>query len=277
MRAPTASLLAAIVDYAGTFPPAGLPLAAAMANYGRDRSGPHGALLGRLVLPARTLVSFEEVAPEALAVAAPAPWPLSVIVDEAPSQVEGIRRFNGRWRGQAAVVSVEFPPARASDIPMLADVVRGDAEMFFETPIDENLERSLRAIAAVGGRAKVRTGGTTADAFPSADALARFIRSCADADVPFKATAGLHHAITGDYPLTYDANAPTTEMFGFLNLFLAAALVGGGGTTAQAVDALLERDPDAFRVPLDRARGFLSFGSCSFGEPVDELTKLGLL
>ena len=41
--------------------------------------------------------------------------------------------------------------------------------------------------------AKLRTGGVVPEAFPKSLDIIRFVRTCAAANVPFKATAGLHH------------------------------------------------------------------------------------
>lgn len=138
-----------------------------------------------------------------------------------------------------------------------------------------------------GLRAKIRTGGVTEDAFPSLQAVAAFIRACRDAGVAFKATAGLHHPLRCVRPLTYEPNAAVGTMHGFLNVFLAAAMVD----EAEAI--LDERDPKAFtfddegvtwrnrRVGVDELRAMrqfaTSFGSCSFEEPIDDLKELGWL
>jgi len=144
-----------------------------------------------------------------------------------------------------------------------------------------------------GARAKVRTGGVTADAFPSAKQLARFIKRCVERRVAFKATAGLHHPLRAEYRLTYDDGAQRATMFGFLNVFLAAALARAGSSEADLVPMLEERDPasvhfgedvvewrgkviDAETLRLTRSRVAVSFGSCSFREPVDELAALRL-
>jgi hypothetical protein len=143
-------------------------------------------------------------------------------------------------------------------------------------------------------RAKVRTGGVTSDAFPAADVLARFIADCARLGVPFKATAGLHHPLRGEQWLTYDVGAPTATMFGFLNVFVAASLARTGADEQTLRGALEERQPGAFdfrddglrwrdrAVPLDELTATrrdlaLSFGSCSFREPVDDLRDMHLL
>ena len=133
----------------------------------------------------------------------------------------------------------------------------------------------------------------TSDAFPSPEAVVRFIRACLDAGVPFKATAGLHHPLRAEYRLTYAADSPCGTMFGFLNLFLATVFMADGLDEPQAEELLEERDPGSIqmeesgiswrgrRVAVDtvsRARetGIVSFGSCSFTEPVGDLRTLGL-
>jgi hypothetical protein len=118
--------------------------------------------------------------------------------------------------------------------------------------------------------------------------------TCAQAAVPFKATAGLHHPLRATYRLTYDADSPRGEMFGFLNVLIAAAFARAGVGTEDIADLLAERDAAAFRfatravewrgrrvsieaVAESRAALALSFGSCSFTEPIEELEALGLL
>jgi hypothetical protein len=152
----------------------------------------------------------------------------------------------------------------------------------------------IAAIARAGGRAKVRTGGITPDAFPATADLVRFIRTCLSAKVPFKATAGLHHPLRADYRLTYEPDSVRGTMFGFLNLFLASAFMAAGLDDRQAALLLEERDRDSIhfddsgvewkgrRLGLDailrsREDGIVSFGSCSFTEPIGDLQSLGLL
>jgi hypothetical protein len=156
----------------------------------------------------------------------------------------------------------------------------------------------LAAVARTGRRAKMRTGGITQEAFPTADAIVSFLEGCLAHGVTAKATAGLHHAVCGYYRLAYDDEAPTGAMYGYLNLFLTAALLSRGGSRATAVLLLNESNPSAFEVNdlhvgwrgpeqmvafdralLQRVRQTVltSFGSCSFTEPVEESRALGLL
>ncbi|HEY2163768.1 MAG TPA: hypothetical protein VGH04_07260, partial [Gemmatimonadaceae bacterium] len=118
--------------------------------------------------------------------------------------------------------------------------------MFVELPLDGELELLVDAARAVGARAKIRTGGVTTEAFPSAPSVVRFMRACLDGGVPFKATAGLHHPVTGTYALTYAPDSPRGTMFGFLNVFIAAAFLATGMSDEDAARLLDDREPSAF-------------------------------
>jgi len=134
----------------------------------------------------------------------------------------------------------------------------------------------------------------TADAFPSSFDLARFIKICAEEDVPFKATAGLHHPLRSVNKLTYAPDSASAMMHGFLNVFLAAAFAQNGMDVGRLVELLEERSPESFqfdsggvtwrdemivRGQLRNSRNLLAiaFGSCSFEEPIEDLRKIGLL
>ena len=117
---------------------------------------------------------------------------------------------------------------------------------------------------------------------------------CTEHDVRFKATAGLHHPWRGRYPLTYEKEAPAAVMFGFLNVFVAAALARRGAVIDEVVAVLEAERGSEFRFGDDEVRWrethvtrqelleshatfALSFGSCSFEEPVYDLRRLALL
>jgi hypothetical protein len=149
----------------------------------------------------------------------------------------------------------------------------------------------VKTIAMVGARAKVRTGGITPEAFPPAGAIIDFIAACRREAVPFKATAGLHHPMRGEYRFTYEKGSQTGMMYGFLNVFIAAALLYASESKDTALAALEERDASAFifaddaiqwrgkrigaeQILASRSEFAISFGSCSFREPVEELAHL---
>src|SRR5262245_66189313 len=123
---------------------------------------------------------------------------------------------------------------------------------YFEIPIGDGLAELIKSIAETGARAKVRTGGVAADAFPSSFDLARFIKICAEEDVPFKATAGLHHPLRSVNKLTYAPESESAMMHGFLNVFLAAAFAQSGMDVDRLVEMLEEKTPEAFRFDSGR-------------------------
>jgi hypothetical protein len=119
----------------------------------------------------------------------------------------------------------------------------------------------------------------------------RFLRRCHELGVTAKATAGLHHPLRGEYRLTYEADAVRGVMYGYLNVFLAAAAIRAGASDGVAMEILTTTDASTFGVAssgvtfagirLDesllaatRADSLVAFGSCSFREPVDELVEL---
>jgi len=96
-----------------------------------------------------------------------------------------------------------------------------------------------------------------------------------------------------EFPHLADAAGPRAMMFGFLNVFLAAAFLHAGVDAAQVAPLLDERDvtaiivgPDALRwrdlalstreLAAFRRTCGASFGSCSFDEPVHDLAALHL-
>lgn len=218
-------------------------------------------------------------------------------------------------RGLADVVEVRLPEGlHDADQPALLDffdrvhraiVTDGLAslDLFFEVPLDGELEhrlptilaamaehnsrRSLPLRAEVGF--KMRCGGPAPEDHPAPQYVAYAVDACRRAGVRFKATAGLHH------PLRHYNDGVDASMHGFLNLFGAAALAEAHDLDRGTVQEILEDetaehfrfDADGFawndlKASLDdvadtRERRAISFGSCSFDEPRDDLRDLELL
>ncbi len=292
-----AALLARAVDYAGLFPPARLPMRDAVRAYADYRNGPQAWMLGRFVVPAARLEEFDEAGRELLPGSASASWALSATVSaDVELDTRSIHLFNDYHRevrhGAVHVDTVELKVATRAEIAA-ADEFVGAFDAFLEVPIDEDPDPLIAAIAEVGAKAKVRTGGLTAGAIPGGRQVVRFMRRCLERGVAFKATAGLHHPLRGEYALTYDGGAPRGVLYGFLNVLLAAAFMRRGADDGVALALLEERDPGAIEVGARsvRWRGHeiaaddlraarheaVAFGSCSFREPVDELHALSLL
>jgi hypothetical protein len=293
------ALLAHSVDYAGLFPPAALDMPTAVGNYHEYRQGVHAWLLGRFVVPVSRLEEFAGAARDRLPRDGDGePWRIAALIGtDVQQEAERVLTFNcshwsGSREGHATFDVAELKANTPEEIAATASRLPRTLRCFFEVPLRGDLTALARAAGAAGAGLKARTGGVTADAFPTAEEIAAFIAAATIAGVPYKVTAGLHHLVHGDYQLTYEPGAACGTMFGFLNVFLAAAAAAAG--RHETIPALLtESDPSAIRFTGDglrwrdielhadaiaRARDLLtSFGSCSFREPVDELIAAGLI
>jgi hypothetical protein len=281
----------AIVDYAGLFPPASCSMDEAVANFAAYRAGPDRAMLGRFVVAASRLREFgETVTMQGRFPGREAPWPLSVVFGaNHPDELSRIADFEAAFELHGlAVEAIEARVATPGEISMVVERLPSEWEWYFELPHVDDYDALVQEIKLTGGAAKIRTGGTTPETFPTPGQLARFLAAVTRHGVPFKATAGLHHPWRGMYPLTYAADSAQYLMYGFMNVLFATALLQRGGDLETAQAVLEESDPGAFargagaitwrghRMSLEmlataRADGFRGFGSCSFREPVDGL------
>jgi hypothetical protein len=245
------ALLSNLIDYAGLYPPAALPLRDVAEKYAAYRASADGWMLNRVVLPSTRLAE----APLGES------WRVSLLVDGEPGELP------------PQVETLETRLAHRLSLPT-----------YCEAPLEQ----------VTGAFAKVRTGGLTPDAIPSAETIADFLARAAARRLPFKATAGLHHPIRSLRPLTYADDSPRAVMHGFVNVFVAAACAWHDVDRDVLVEVLREEDPRAFAFDDDelRWRGLRlstaqirtarrdfahSFGSCSFEEPVADLRALGYL
>jgi hypothetical protein len=285
------ALLSDLIDYAGLFPPAGLDMKSGVENYARYLAGADAWALARFVLPVSRFGEFEAVLDSIQPVE---PWGISALLGSTPeADLAEIDRFNHRNRGRAAVDAVEVKAGSPDEICHVRAFVRGSISCYFEIP-PENPEEVLPTIHAIHARAKIRTGGVTPNAFPSPENVAHFISECAKYGVAFKATAGLHHPLRCVRPLTLEADAQTSVMHGFLNVFLCAIFARQHAPCPDLYEILETRDPGEFRVEADsvawrnhvadavairdtRQNFAISFGSCSFEEPLADLRELKLL
>jgi hypothetical protein len=251
IAAPLRALLANLIDYAGLYPPAALPLPIVLERYRGFLASPDAWILNRLVLPFSKLreVSLDKH------------WRLTLLVEDEP----------GPLPRQVETLEVKLPH-------------RLSLPTYCEAPIGQIADAFI----------KIRTGGLTPEAIPTAEEIAAFLCDAAARRIPFKATAGLHHPIRSTRPLTYAQDSPHGAMHGFLNVFLAAAFAWHGAPPEVIFEVLNETDAAAFEFgekslvwrgrklssqQISQARRDFahSFGSCSFEEPVTDLRELGLL
>ena len=289
MLASVKTLLAAVVDYAGLFPPARLDLQEAMQNYLRYRASDRSWMLGRFVLPIARLQEFEDRLP---AMGEVEPFPIAAIVSK-DWELDLERIESSELRGQGDIAALEFPPLlQPADIESMLPHLPEGVDTFFEIPSFEDSDAYLAALQGTGAAAKVRMGGLDSEAFPNAIQVARVVLTCAELQVPFKATAGLHYPLPARHSLL---DGTIASMQGFLNLAIAAALAYEQTVSAEEALVILdEATSERFQfddegigwgdlhitlsqIEETRQQLFRSFGSCSFAEPVAELEELNLL
>ena len=319
------SLLSRVIDYAGMFPPAELPVGQALRNYAEYRGGEHSWALSRLVIGASTLEQIDLKASE-FAAEAGAPWHLAVIgrggeeliscLKVLQQEMRAISTFNQRNEGVASVdvIEMRMPPAvMESGSDGVLELVERSSEAiatgatgmipFFEIPYGargpEELFGTLSALSkfntqwagpryhAVG--AKIRTGGSSAEAFPSTRQLAFFVGACSKLHLPFKATAGLHH------PLRQRDESIGAEVHGFVNVFVGVVLADALKINLQTLIKVLEsdqaddflfkedglswhgRDVTLEQIATARKDVGISYGSCSFTDPIEGLKSMNWL
>lgn len=282
------ALLTNAVDYAGLFPPAALSMVDAVQNYAQYLAGPDAWALGRFVVPIARLQELETAARDVVRVSTP--WRICALAGaDGAADAHRVAAFNRAPDSPMLIDVIEARAQSLGDVAALRSAFEG-FQVYVELPLDGSLTGLLDAVGAAGLRAKIRTGGVVPDAFPPPASVARFILECVRRHVPFKATAGLHHPLRGEYPLTYAPDSVRGTMYGFVNVFAATAAAVEGADEATLV-RLLEARAEHGMVrsgtlqlagvqlsfaAIMRARHdqVLSFGSCSFREPVDELLKV---
>lgn len=290
------ALLTGIVDYAGLFPPSQVSMSEAVINYATYKNSNYKWMLGRFVVPAARLDEFLESADDFISRDDKDVWQLAVLAGEdIYDSLKRIEDFNAKNSGRVIGDVLEVRATTESKIENTVRALPENLTAYFEIPTDERLADLVCALAIRGQRAKIRTGGVTADAFPPSKTIVRFIRTCLAANVPFKATAGLHHPLKCFKALTYEPDALTGMMNGFLNMFLTAAFARYGFKPIVLEQILADESAHNFKFDesgawwrneyflnnsqLERVRQYniISFGSCSFTEPIEDLQDLELL
>ena len=281
------ALLEHAIDYAGLFPPADLALEPALENQAGYVRSPDRWMLGAFILPVgkfnaaaaqlglfsrgSSAADFRPRAEERRA---------RQLSRNGPSPGSVDRTFSGAHPDVLSITQFEMPLPEGAEPESL-----GNFPVFWETPAD-SAPATIAALAGTGAGFKLRTGGVTADAFPTDEQIARALVAAAKHQVPIKFTAGL---ASSGAPFHESVR---TKMHGFLNVLGAGVLaVEHGWDEEQTAQMLADENPPPLgsmtSVPLARvgnrhranqgAPSFVtSLGSCSFDEPRDDLRALGL-
>ncbi|MFF1905561.1 hypothetical protein [Kitasatospora sp. NPDC058218] len=267
-------LFQGLFDDAAVFPPGNLPLAEAVPAHRAHRLAWYAAAVGPLLCGAGRLGELAAVPDPArqtgpLRVGLVLPGGSAelgpALAAAAPFEVAGVE-LAARDAGEAvAALDLLLPPDVPAAVELPRELLRGDG-----------LGDALDVLVDSPYRAKFRTGGVVAEAFPGEEELADFLTGCAQRGLPYKCTAGLHHAVRHTDPAT------GFEHHGFLNVLLAAQETDrtaaaevlaerSGAVLAKAIGALTDRQVTVIR------NSFTAFGTCSIAEPLDDLAGLGLL
>lgn len=262
------SVFAGFLDDAAVFPPGLKPLPRAVPDHAAHLASGYGDLVGPLVLAAPALAELGAVAAE--------PLDLSVTAPGGPAQLPDALGRAADLPVRLAGFEVAVPAESSVPDFFRALEVAGDVPVFVEVPRDSRRAEVIATCAKTGHAAKFRTGGVKAELYPDEAELAAAVHAVVRAGVPFKATAGLHHAVRNTDPST------GFEQHGFLNLLLATAAARSGAGEDELVALLAERDGARVaelvsEVDFSARESFRSFGTCSIDEPVAELVDLELV
>ncbi len=270
----TGVFFARIIDYAGLFPPALLPLPDAAAHYTSYSRSSASWMLGRFVCPVARLRDLCESAHLFSAAV-----PLSVIGSRSANADSFISSFADDLEKILTALSSESDPFRVESMELAlpnpwdftdvetvenllgrlgnqaASAGVSGIEIYLEVPLDAQFrsraplllegmkqfaERQY-ASSGISAGLKFRCGGANAAAVPPSAHLANAIAACQAAGVRFKATAGLHH------PLPYFDSVLGVIAHGFLNVFGAAILTSAHQLTESTIcEILADRDISHF-------------------------------
>jgi hypothetical protein len=305
MHASLRALLSGLTDYAGLFPPAKLPFPEALANYLRYREGEDAWMLGRFICPAARLAELPDGVTLTCSALGRGGDTVEAVLAGLEADLADLAACRQRHAGRVVVdvLEVKLPPAALADEPAMKAVL-GPIErwlgsagltLFLEPPIDNTQNLAAFAFAIIfhdrGGLIglKLRAGGMESAAFPSCEQVAEVLALVIQQALPFKATAGLHH------PFPRFDESVKARQHGFINLFVAGVLGQVCGLRKETLRGILE-DEDTTHFVFDdaglrwcslhatteeitavRQASMISFGSCSFDEPRDDLCALGWL
>jgi hypothetical protein len=287
-----------LVDDAAVFPPGNAPLPEAVAAHRAHRLTAWADLVGPFVISDVALPDLVEVVRASDDHHA---LPVSVVVTGGAGAIEPAVRWAGR-ADELDLAAVELGLRDEDDLPRNArrltavvDQLRLGGDLGDDTPVYVEPPRptapepttswltALDELAALDLRLKLRTGGATADHFPSAAELAASIDAALDRELRFKCTVGMHNAVRHRDEEGFER--PVAQ-HGFLNVLLATRGALDGRAAEDIVRLLETTETSAVRSALDEAgqdalvsarRWFVSVGSCSVHEALDDLVGLGLV
>jgi hypothetical protein len=299
------ALLTHSIDYAGMFPPCSLALEPALRNQAEYVRDSDTWMLGAFILPVGkfdaavgSISLFDRKHPLVISALGAKSANRDDCLAALKIAADNIRSFSAKHVDLVSIYQLEMRLPRDVDLGLLAKVgsiLKGlELRAFWETPVN-SAEETIALLAEHNSQTgappfgyKLRTGGVTADAFPTSQQIARALVAAAKCRVPIKFTAGLHH------PIRQFRDEVETKMHGFLNVLGAAVLAAEHEWDEEQTSKMLEEENATsfsfgdgsfawreWKIATDqiktRRKLVISFGSCSFDEPRQDLRALNLL
>jgi hypothetical protein len=241
-----------MVDYAGLYPPAALPLAQTAANYDRYRALPESWMLNRLVLPAAKL---GEAAPRA-------GWRITLLVDGEPGALP------------AEVETLETKQPRRLSLPT-----------YCEAPLESITDGAFAKVRTGGLKPEAIPGAEEIADFLFRAAERRLpFKATAGLHHPLRSERALTYETGSPCAVMHGfLNVFTAAALAWNGADRATLLGVLQETDARAFEfgesamRWRGRTIETDRIAAARRDFAHSFGSCSFEEPVADLRELGLL
>lgn len=271
-------MLARLVDDAALFPPSGANVVDAVKSHLAARRAPYAGVIGFLQCP---ISRFGELV-SALRKARPTqPVALSLVAD---TGLGGLPKAIS-----TALDNTKLLDLRMIEVPAPSDVDANWLVQLTEFVPDDVVRvveprrgrpewlTGVRRVAEAGCWPKLRCGGQSVESFPSVEEVADFLAIATGTGRPFKATAGLHHAVR-----QHDQSTGLTH-HGLLNMLVGTAHAVSGANAHEALRctdaATLAAEAGALSEDSSRVvrEVFACYGSVSLTDPVADLVRLGLL
>ena len=296
--------LRSIIDYAGYFPPAQLPLDKALEEF-LHFDNVKGHLCSKFVVPVHELNSLSRLlenrnlgSPVALSIIGAGGESIEHWEQKLEHDAQLLTKFEKECQN-AEILAYETRVPSSNHLEQCVHDLQGfeEIELFLEIPWRE-AHREQGFIEAIETAAdlqdkydfalKARTGGVHHSAYPELENLAEWIHRSAQLEVPYKFTAGMHEPISHFF-----GSENSTLAYGFMNVLFAVALCLKEDLLVDELRPIIgDCDQESFhfngdiwkyhRFELnsddlaDARTLFVSFGSCSIDEPLAGLRQFGL-
>ncbi|MBC8197748.1 MAG: hypothetical protein H8E60_07680 [Candidatus Marinimicrobia bacterium] len=295
--------LTKLIDYAGLFPPAKLQLKLALNNYNNDIKCLDKWMLSQFILPLSNLNNITEKMMDGFS--QNFPLKLSLLSNDLDLDIDQLFLFKDKFGEKVEFSGLE---SKILDIHSFHTILEKTNEVqnknqlnmasFFELPTQENwIDKMIKSIEIItefnfnhnsNFGFKLRCGGVEPYMFPSPENIAETIIICIQNNISLKFTAGLHH------PVRHYNDSIQTKMFGFFNIFIGGMLAKKYRFNhVELIEVLIDQSSNNFKFKEEglswkkynlsnkeiiqfRENDFISYGSCSFNEPREDLTKLGI-